>query len=114
MVLVAAPGCIGSPQLTTIQLKKPFLSHSLSGTALDYDGGVIPGVEVYRCDRRWENCIQFATTDKQGHFAAHGPKLGKYHLRLDGFHAGFDPLEVVVVVNPVFVKSLRLRMHVGQ
>lgn len=96
-----------------IEIQKPFRSPSLSGMVVDQSGALIPDVSVEECQSGWNSCVQFSTTNANGRFGSRGKKYGKHFLRFQA--PGFDPLLVVVIVNPLFLfaKVPHLRLEVA-
>jgi hypothetical protein len=111
LVAICASAAAAAPQSSTIQIKTPFRSSSLSGIVLGTAGRGVPGVLIEECQRDWKKCSKFGRTDKNGRFVSAGRRTGEHFLRFSS--EDFEPLEITVIVNPCVMHSLELRLEVA-
>jgi hypothetical protein len=109
--LTSALSLAAGQGIVLIRIEEPFSSHSLAGTLLDPSGGEIDGVLVQDCREGWKDCFAQQETNTDGRFSWPRSVSGKHFLRIS--KSGFNPMEIVVIVDKKVKTDLRLRMDVS-
>jgi hypothetical protein len=95
-----------------IDIEKVQLARSLAAVVLDPTGSPIPGVLVEEFSSGWKESLRSTKTDAKGGFSfAPVKRRDVYYLQLR--MNGFDPLRVLVKIDPKQGKYLRLKLWVA-